>query len=555
MYSMSCFLLPISFCHELEQILARFWWQHSQDRRGIHWCSWRDLCLTKDLGGLGFRDFTKFNVVLLAKQGWRILQNPTSLVARLLRARYFPEGTFMKARLGTTPSLTWKSIWSARGLLEKGLRWQVGSGGSISIWNDFWLPAQEPKLVSTAETAGLTHVSDLIEPEARVWKEELILSVFNTTDAEDILSIPIANQVTSDRQVWCEEQTGIYTVKSGYKKLIPAVHMRNEDKEVLRKLWKSKCPSKVNIQCWKFIKNFVPTKANLCHKRVTNNVVCARCNLEPEDSIHVIRNCWFAKEVWKGMNFQTTYPIPTPFLHDLPAWLNSLLDHFGTTNYEGILFTIWALWHARNKFVFENITQKPEDVITWVKSYLLELGIISARMQHRQSVDMKPWSPPPPNSVKLNFDASFKTSDRVACLGLVIRDEEGFILGAQCLLLNHVSSNFAAEAWAAKKGIELAIDLRLRNLVIEGDSLTVIKKLRSKGPDSSNISVIMADAKQLLGCLDSYQISFIRRGGNRVAHELARERLSIAVDTTWVEEALDRIEALAAEDRRCAEPP
>ncbi|GMI97498.1 hypothetical protein HRI_003419100 [Hibiscus trionum] len=105
-YSMSCFLLSKSFCHELEQIIARFWWHHSQDRRGIHWCSWPDLCITKDSRGLGFRDFAKFNVALLAKQGWRLIQNPSSLVARLLRARYYPDSTFLKARLGASPSLT-----------------------------------------------------------------------------------------------------------------------------------------------------------------------------------------------------------------------------------------------------------------------------------------------------------------------------------------------------------------------------------------------------------------------------------------------------------------
>lgn len=32
-YSMMCFLLPKSFCEELEHIIAQFWWQKGQGRR------------------------------------------------------------------------------------------------------------------------------------------------------------------------------------------------------------------------------------------------------------------------------------------------------------------------------------------------------------------------------------------------------------------------------------------------------------------------------------------------------------------------------------------
>ncbi|GMJ00600.1 hypothetical protein like AT2G34320 [Hibiscus trionum] len=160
-----------------------------------------------------------------------------------------------------------------------------------------------------------------------------------------------------------------------------------------------------------------------------------------------------------------------------------------------------------------------------------------------------------PHFVKLNFDASLSRSERSACLGLVIRDEEGFILGAQCLSLNRVPSSFATEVLAAKNGIILSIELGFRKVVIEGDSLTVINKLKSKEVDFSEIGAITEDSRKLLRNLESYWLSFTRRGGNKVAHELAREQLNIAADQTWVEEAPERIEALAAEDRRCSDPP
>lgn len=54
-YSMMYFLLLKSFCEELEQIIARFWWQKDRGLKGIHWCEWKRLCELKDNEGLGFR--------------------------------------------------------------------------------------------------------------------------------------------------------------------------------------------------------------------------------------------------------------------------------------------------------------------------------------------------------------------------------------------------------------------------------------------------------------------------------------------------------------------
>ncbi|XP_022741849.1 uncharacterized protein LOC111293359 [Durio zibethinus] len=45
---------------------------------------------------------------------------------------------FMEADLGVNPSLTWQSVWAARKVLEMGLRWRVGDGTKIRIWNDTW---------------------------------------------------------------------------------------------------------------------------------------------------------------------------------------------------------------------------------------------------------------------------------------------------------------------------------------------------------------------------------------------------------------------------------
>lgn len=58
--------------------------------RKIHWVSWNHLCERKADGSLGLRKFDMFNQALLAKQGWNILTNPDSLLARLYKQYIFP---------------------------------------------------------------------------------------------------------------------------------------------------------------------------------------------------------------------------------------------------------------------------------------------------------------------------------------------------------------------------------------------------------------------------------------------------------------------------------
>ncbi|KAK8551001.1 hypothetical protein V6N12_039676 [Hibiscus sabdariffa] len=58
----------------------------------------------------------------------------------------------------------------------------------------------------------------------------------------------------------------------------------------------------------------------------------------------------------------------------------------------------------------------------------------------------------------------FKQDERLASLGWVIRDADGFILAAECALAPHVPSSFAAEALAVKRGVKSAIDLGFRNV-------------------------------------------------------------------------------------------
>lgn len=86
---MNVFQLPKKLYSEIEGMISRFWWSQWQKDKWIHWKKWSSLGMAKAKGGLGFRDLACLNRALLAKQEWRLLKEPQSLVAKIFKAKYY----------------------------------------------------------------------------------------------------------------------------------------------------------------------------------------------------------------------------------------------------------------------------------------------------------------------------------------------------------------------------------------------------------------------------------------------------------------------------------
>jgi hypothetical protein len=148
-YLMGVFKLPFSVCDDLKKLVRNFYWGTKDGKRKTHWRSWEKLQRPKSQGGLGFRDYRKFNQALLARKAWRLLIKPESLCARVLKAKYYPNGRLEDTVFSTNASSTWQAISHGLDLLKKGLVWRVGNGQSIRIWRDSWIPRPHSyKLVS-----------------------------------------------------------------------------------------------------------------------------------------------------------------------------------------------------------------------------------------------------------------------------------------------------------------------------------------------------------------------------------------------------------------------
>ncbi|KAA3460445.1 reverse transcriptase [Gossypium australe] len=237
--------------NEIESIFARFWWQKGPGKRGMHWCQWRFLCSSKEEGGVGFRRMAPFNISLLAKQGWRLLNFPYSLVARVFKAKYFPETSFLQSSLRNSGSYVWRSIWATKGSLEKGLIWKVGTGAHISISQDIWIPDYASgRLLSSFNNLQCDKVAGLICNNVREWNNELIVNTFPRDVAELILRVPLSSVPHEDFLAWSGESSGVFSV-------------------------------------------------NLYARKLGNNSVCPRCYGSEETLDHLFRGCPVSAEIWR----------------------------------------------------------------------------------------------------------------------------------------------------------------------------------------------------------------------------------------------------------------
>ncbi|MBA0818390.1 hypothetical protein Gohar_022421 [Gossypium harknessii] len=157
----------------------------------------------------------------------------------------------------------------------------------ISVMNDAWIPDLSPtRLSSLVYNMSDAKVAELINTNSRLWRKELIESTFPEEIADRILRIPLAINPHDDLLAWSDEPSGEYTVRSAYKVLQsldedPSAYVLQTDyKGFYNKLWLLNLPSKIKITVWKASWNYLPLRANMQQRRLTNTTICSRCIVE-----------------------------------------------------------------------------------------------------------------------------------------------------------------------------------------------------------------------------------------------------------------------------------
>ncbi|KAL2938392.1 hypothetical protein RDABS01_021841 [Bienertia sinuspersici] len=255
---LSIFLMPKYITKQLNSLICKFWWKGTLTGRPIYCKSRKILEQPKILGGLGLRNVEVLNKALLAKQAWRLDQQPTLLLARVYSTKY----KMSAMAHGLLGGSTARTTWGFRSLSKSVQACRSGFGNTV--------------------------VGDLFDSTTAEWKPSLICTHFTTTFVRAILSTHIPQTPIKDKLVWRLSPIGDLTTKSAYRLLT------RDDTMYCARIHTS------GIFIWRLVLNALPLKVNLNTRGMGVERTCNLFSNHEETDAHVFRDCPFTARCWFG---------------------------------------------------------------------------------------------------------------------------------------------------------------------------------------------------------------------------------------------------------------
>ncbi|KAM2209858.1 hypothetical protein ACFXTI_025664 [Malus domestica] len=149
-------------------------------------------------------------------------------------------------------------------------------------------------------------VNELINPVVKCWKIDVLESLFSAKEVTLIRTIPLSIRNPPNYLLWHYERHGRFTVQLAYHVarnwLQPtnrgASSSSGDGTKFRAKVWNAQMPPKVKICVWRLANELVPTRANLVARHITTDMECVLCGAHGETTIHLMKDCHYARCAW-----------------------------------------------------------------------------------------------------------------------------------------------------------------------------------------------------------------------------------------------------------------
>ena len=116
-----------------------------------------------------------------------------------------------------------------------------------------------------------------------------------------------------------------------------------------------------------------------------------------------------------------------------------------------------------------------------------------------RQVGLVQWQPPAENSFKVNFDRAVFGEEQEAGIGVVIRDNEGYVLAALSEKVRLPASVEVLEMLAARRVATFARELGFSRVCFERDAELVVKCLQSGSVSNALTGHLVKDFMSIRG--------------------------------------------------------
>ena len=114
-------------------------------------------------------------------------------------------------------------------------------------------------------------------------------------------------------------------------------------------------------------------------------------------------------------------------------------------------------------------------------------------------------------------------------MGVVIRDQQGRVWASKCQTKQGFLDPTTGEAMAA----ELCVEMGLTKVQLEGDAKNVVSAVLSNDPDDSHRGQVIEDIRTTMWRIPWWELKYIRRQENHVAHVLADMAVRENMNMVW----------------------
>ncbi|GLT71410.1 hypothetical protein SLA2020_434310 [Shorea laevis] len=359
----------------------------------------------------------------------------------------------------------------------------------------------------------------------------------------------------SDYLVWRGTATGVFTVKSAY-------HMAKEGQRLLKgetstvahtgwiwqKLWKLNVPATVKSFFWRVCNNALPTRENLCEKKIILDPSCPICGLVPESIVHVLWSCPAATTVWMECTRKVQKLSFSVF--DGFSLTESLMSLPDDADLEVVLFIARRLWLRRNAVIFGDSITHPFQFVKQCHAAFEEFRLATAVSDSIPSSESLPplsiplWQKPAPGTLKTNWDAAVDVRRNCMGVGVIIRDATGNVIAAQSSSFPNITDPAVAESFGLWQAVSLCKDLELSQIHFEGDASEIVHALLQQTPCRTHYGHLIESARTSLNSLHQWSISHVRREANEAAHRLAKAAISNSLNVVWQDSYPDFIHSI-----------
>ncbi|XP_040998121.1 uncharacterized protein LOC121244147 [Juglans microcarpa x Juglans regia] len=159
------------------------------------------------------------------------------------------------------------------------------------------------------------------------------------------------------------------------------------------------------------------------------------------------------------------------------------MDYLSPLEIIEFAITAKAIRHRRNTWLFEQQFHPPSQVskLVQVEMASIKLWLENGKKQTKvQEPKNNRWIAPPLDVFKANWDTAIDKGNSRLGIGVIVRNSEGSVMASLCSSMDLIPDPLLAEAVATRRASSFCVELGLQHIILEGDSLSVVKAIQHK---------------------------------------------------------------------------